>query len=138
MIVGGMTIQGLKNFATGVNQAGDSYMMALYDLNATLMSMTAKYTPNGEVKGQGYERGGRIMTGYKCLTFEDMVCLDWDNPLWPNCTISARAGLIYNASKGMASVAIVDLGDVHMSRVGPFEVLLPEPGPDSVICFRAL
>jgi hypothetical protein len=113
----------------------DVFRMALYTDKANLGPETPTYTPNGEVIGPGYQAGGIVLAGYR-VTLETFVekdvqrvvaIADWDDPVWPNATITARAVMIYNFTRGNRTVAVLDLGQNYTSTNGAFTVTLPEP-----------
>lgn len=127
-----MIVEGLANayklaIVRGVHQPGDDYRLALYASVANLDKDTAAYTPTGEVAGAGYVAGGASLAGFAAALDGDVAVLDFANPSWPNSTITARGGLIYNATRGNAAVAILDFGHDVTSTSGPFTVSLPDP-----------
>jgi len=114
----------------------DQFRMALYTDRANLGPDTIAYTPTGEVIGPGYTAGGIVMQGFKTLMDALIIpdqpprmiaIVDWDDPMWPYATITARGALIYNYSKGNKAVGVIDLGQNYTSTNGSFMVTLPEP-----------
>lgn len=126
-IRGGMAVDLRRAFLAGEHDATDRYRMALYTKAAKISPRTPEYTTAGEVKGPGYDAGGRDIPGWTVdgdgvIRFEDVV--------WPNSTIKARGCLIYNDSKpGMPTVAILTFGRDVVSENGPFTVFLPPGEP---------
>ena len=105
----------------------DRYMLALYDGAADLGKHTSEYTVAHEVSGMGYVLGGRTMTGMKVEAQGDDAGMTWDEVAWPNTTIRARAGLIYNADRANLAVAVVDFKRDVASTNGPFTVSFNKP-----------
>lgn len=126
MIVQGLTESFFLEILRGIHTPEDTYRMALYSTSADLSPKTTAYTTVGEVNGQGYAAGGQNLAGYKTALERGVALLEWATPVWRNSTIAARAGLIFNLSKGNRAVAVLDLGKVFTSTNGDFVVTLPE------------
>lgn len=122
---GGLVFQAKVDFLRGVHQPSDVYKVALYTADAALTPLVDKYTPTGEVVGQGYAKGGAVLRGYRCELAGATAVLGWSDVVWPNATIKARAALIYNASKGNRAIVIVDFGQDYASTNGPWELPMP-------------
>lgn len=133
MIEAGMTNRAKADFLKGVHQPTDEYRMALYSDRADLSCDTAKYTAAEEVRGQGYTPGGQKLQGYKCGLSGNCAYITFAPVQWDNSTIAARAGLIYNVTRGGAAVTVVDFGEVKKSSVGLFRVEFPEPSEDGAV-----
>lgn len=120
MIRQGLIKAAKQAFLRGVHQPGDTYKIALFTAGANLdPDSTQTYTPVGEVKGQGYEAGGLVLSGIQYAT--DDACMGWaSGPRWPVSSIRARGALIYNASKNNAALVALDFGEEKVSSVGPF------------------
>jgi hypothetical protein len=58
MIAQGIALSAKQAFLLGVHQPTDTYKLALYSSRATIGPELATYTENGEISGQGYQRGG--------------------------------------------------------------------------------
>jgi hypothetical protein len=101
----------------------DTMKMALYVSTASLGSDTTVYTTNGEITGTGYVAGGVVLTGVTVLTYSTTVYINFDNPAWAGA-LTARGGLIYNASKGNKSVATINFGADKTSTT-TFTVQMP-------------
>ena len=60
--------------------------------------------------------------------------IDWTtNPQWTDVTFSARGALIYNATQGNKSCAVLDFGQTLNPSGVPFVIDLPAPGANAVI-----
>ena len=91
------------------NLLTDSIKMALYTASATLNADTTIYTSSGEVVASGYIAGGVVLTGVTINSADNSAYISFNNPSWA-AALTARGALIYNASKGNKSVAILDFG----------------------------
>lgn len=94
------------------NLQTDTLKLALYTGNAALGPSTAAYDTTDEVVGTGYTAGGNTLTGASINVDADSntVYVSFNNVSWPGAAFAARGGLIYNASKGNKSVAVLDFG----------------------------
>lgn len=117
-----MIIQSLTNsFKSQILQAvqdlsTDTLKIALYTGDATLGPTTTVYTASGEVTGTGYTAGGKILTGTTISTGTEtqynpaVVYVNFNDVVWNPAAFTARGALIYNASKGNKSIAVLDFG----------------------------
>lgn len=112
----------------GMHQPEHDYKIALYTDIATLGEDTEVYTSANEVEGTNYEMGGKSLSGVSYSREGRVSYMTFDDPQWPNSTIRARGGLIYNNSlPGKNAIAVLDFGKNYRSTNGLFEVLLPPP-----------
>lgn len=110
----------------GVHREGDVYKIALFKASAQLSDETTTYTPTDEVSGKGYVAGGLALQGFVVNLIGKTALIDWTtDPEWPDSTITARGGLIYNSSRENRAVAVLDFGSLISSTNGPFRVQLP-------------
>jgi hypothetical protein len=109
----------------GQNLSADVLYIALYDGFATLGPDTTVYNSTNEVTGTGYIAGGKVLTGVTISTSENgVVYVNFDNVVWDPASFTARGALIYNASRGNASVAVLDFGSDKTSST-TFTVTMP-------------
>ena len=107
----------------------DTLKLALYTGSANLYPTTTVYTTTDEVVASGYTAGGEILTGVTIstgtasTTEPAVVYITFNNPSW-TAALTARGGLIYNASKANRSVAIIDFGSDKTSTA-TFTVQMP-------------
>ena len=101
----------------------DTMKLALYVSTANLGADTTVYTTDGEITGTGYTAGGIVLTGVTVLTYGTTVYIDFVNSAWSGA-LTARGGLIYNASKGNKSVAVLNFG-ADKTSVNTFTVQMP-------------
>lgn len=112
----------------GVHQPGDQYKIALYTSAAGINEGTSAYSSDNEVTATAqtkYLTGGLPLSGRTAALDQGVAVLDWDDPVWANSSIKARAALIYNASKGNKAIVALDFGETIESRNGPFSVRFP-------------
>lgn len=110
-----------RDILEGVHSPTDVYKIALYKSSAILNQFTESYSPENEVSGVGYVKGGAELKGFKS-GFDSAAFVSFENPEWPGSTIDARGCLIYNASKGNRAVAVFDFGQNVTSINGLFSV----------------
>lgn len=98
------------------------YKLALY---TTLLDAenTTEYSPLYEWEGLGYEAGGKTLSGYST----EGGTLRFDKVEWLNADISARCGLIYDATTGEA-IKVMDFKRTVGVMYGLFEVFMPDEG----------
>jgi len=137
MIVQAIVQSFFTDILQGIHQPTDVYRLALYSSNANLSRSTPAYTTEEEVIGSpGYDAGGQVLTGFMVGTTpadtqdpnkNAWSTLDWNDPSWPYATITARGGLVYNATKQNRAVAVIDFGKNFVSTNGSWSVIRPEP-----------
>ena len=91
------------------NLLTDNLYMALYVAAADLDETTTIYTTQNEVTGGGYTAGGVLLTGVTINSSGYTAYVSF-NPVDFNASVTARGALIYNASKGNKSIAVLDFG----------------------------
>ena len=101
----------------------DTIKIALYTGNADLNEATTVYSSTNEVSGTGYTAGGQVMTGVAISSSGYVAYVNWANVSW-TAALTARCALIYNASKGNKSVAVLDFGADKTSTT-TFTITMP-------------
>jgi hypothetical protein len=101
----------------------DTIKIALYTGNASLDASTIVYSSTNEVVASGYTAGGQVMTGVSISSSGYVAYASWNNVSWTS-SLTARCALIYNASKGNKSVAVLDFGSDKTST-GTFTITMP-------------
>ena len=109
--------QGIHDLST------DTIKIALYTGAADLNSDTTVYTTSGEVVASGYTAGGQVMTGVAISSSGYVAYVNWANVSW-TAALTARCALLYNASKGNKSVAVLDFGSDKTSTT-TFTITMP-------------
>jgi len=117
--------QGVHNLLT------DTIKIALYTANVNHDADTTVYSTLNEVVASGYTAGGNTMTGVALNTSGYTVYVNWANTSW-STSVTARCALIYNASKGNKSVAVLDFGSDKTSN-GTFTITMPANTPTSAL-----
>lgn len=132
-------IQGLVNsfktqLLTGTHDlSSDVIKIALYSSTADLGPATAAYTATGEVTGTGYSAGGKTLTGASISISNGVAYVDFDDAEWTASTITARAALIYNASKSNKAIMVLNFGSDRSSSASTFRVKFPVANKDSAL-----
>jgi len=113
-----------KELYTAVHDLStDTIKIALYTGNADLNEATTVYSATNEVSGTGYTAGGQVMTGVAISSSGSVAYVNWSNVSW-TAVLTARCALIYNASKGNKSVAVLDFGSDKTSTT-TFTITMP-------------
>ena len=105
------------------NLATDTVKIALYTANVDLNADTTVYSTTNEVVASGYTAGGQVMTGVSINSSGYTAYANWDNVVW-TAALTARCALIYNASKGNKSIAVLDFGSDKTSAT-TFTITMP-------------
>ena len=105
------------------NLSTDTIKIALYTGNANLNEATTVYSATNEVVASGYTAGGEIMTGVAISSSGYVAYANWNNVSW-TAALTARCALIYNASKGNKSIAVLDFGSDKTSTT-TFTITMP-------------
>ena len=110
----------------GIQTLSDTYMVALYDSSASLGPLTPTYTTSNEVSGGNYPAGGIVMPSPAEVTDTTVAILTFANPTFLNLTLAdVRGCMIYNASKGNATVAVFDFGTSIALFTSDFTLVVP-------------
>jgi hypothetical protein len=111
----------------------DQFAVALYTASALDPDATTHYTALGEVVAPGYTAGGQFLVHPQILVQGGIALVTFDDPVWEDSSIVARAALVYNYTFGNLAVAILDFGGDQRSNRGSFHVQLPPPGPSTAL-----
>jgi len=109
--------QGIHDLTT------DAIKIALFTANASLNADTAAYNGNNEATGGNYVAGGSVLTPITVNFLGSTAYVGFPNVSWTG-VITARCALIYNASKGDKSVAVLDFGSDKTSS-NTFLITMP-------------
>jgi len=107
------------------NLTTDTLKIALYTGNATLNESTTAYSTTNEITGAGYTAGGVTLTGVTVNSSGYTAYVSFTNPSWTSASFTARAALIYNASKANRSIAVLDFGADKTVTNNTFAIVLP-------------
>lgn len=105
------------------NLLTNTIKIALYTASANLDEDTTVYTTLNEVVASGYTAGGEVMTGVTLNTSGYTVYVNFANVSW-STAVTARCALIYNASQGNKSIAVLDFGSDKTST-STFTITMP-------------
>ena len=114
-------LQGVQSFGTG------DMKLALYTALADLGPNTTVYSSANEVAGTGYAAGGVLLTGMTITSDAQTgtAYVNFNNASWPGANFTARGGLIYNATQGNRSVAVLDFGSDKVFSATSNTVTMP-------------
>lgn len=104
--------------------SGHSFKCALYTSSATLTKDTTAYTATNEVSGTGYTAGGFAVTP-TVQAVGDTATLAFGDVTLSNATVTARYGMIYDATDSNRAVYIFDFGSDKGVVGGTFVVDFP-------------
>jgi len=101
----------------------DQIKIALYTGNANLNEDTTVYSTTNEVTGGGYPSGGVLLTGATVASSGYTAYVNFNNVSF-GASVTARCALIYNASQGNKSIAVLDFGSDKTST--NFTITMPQ------------
>ena len=104
------------------NLSTNTLKIALYTASADLNETTTAYSATNEVTGTGYTAGGVTLTGTTINSSGYTAYVDFANVVF-NASVTARCALIYNASQGNKSIAVLDFGSDKTST--NFTITMP-------------
>jgi hypothetical protein len=137
MIIHGIALEAKKALITGVHQPGDDYRIALYSASAKIGPTTKAYTPEGEIKGIGYTAGGVTLKGHRTGIIGKNAFITFDDVVLKSATFAAAGAMIYNASKGNASLIVLSIGTEKHVYNSTFELKFPKPTETSALILLA-
>jgi len=129
-------LQGVHNFGPA---SPDTFKIALYTATANLGPDTTAYGAGGEVVGAGYVAGGNTLsvsvspTAGNNSSNTPTAYIGFAPTSWAGASFTARAALIYNASQGNKSVAVLDFGSDKTASNNTFLVTFPTADANSAI-----
>ena len=114
--------QGIHDLTT------DVIKIALYTASADLNENTTVYSATNEIANTGtYVAGGAQLTPITVSSSGYTAYVGFPNISWTGA-ITARCALIYNATQGNKSVAVLDFGSDKTSTT-TFIITMPVNGP---------
>jgi len=129
-------LQAVHNFGP---TSPNTFKIALYNGNADINAATTVYTTSNEITGTGYTAGGNTLVISQSPTSGTnqnavpTAFISFSNTSWTNATFTARAALIYNATQGNKSVAVLDFGSDKTVSNDTFQIIFPTPDANSAI-----
>jgi nucleoside-specific outer membrane channel protein Tsx len=109
--------QGIHDLTT------DEIKIALYTASADLNEATTVYSSTNEVVASGYTAGGLVLTPVTVNSSGFTAYVGFPNVSW-SAELTARCALIYNATQGNKSVAVLDFGSDKTSTT-TFTITMP-------------
>jgi hypothetical protein len=106
------------------NLLTDTLKLALYTSTASINADTTVYTTVDETSGTGYTAGGKVVTGATIANSNGVVYVNFDDVIWTPASLTAAGALLYNASKGNKSIAVLSFG-ASKTAVNNFTVTMP-------------
>jgi hypothetical protein len=135
VIIDGLCKSYKSEILRGMHSDTDAYKIALYTSAAELNRETTAYSADGEVESKnGYEAGGKLLTGFSAQLVDGVAIVDFDDAVWePMVTIKASGALIYNESRGNKSVAVLSFKQPASCINGRFTVEFPAPTKETAL-----
>lgn len=109
----------------------DQIKIALYTADADLNADTTAYSATNEASGGSYSAGGSVLSPITVSSSGYTAYVGFPNVSWTGA-ITARCALIYNASKGNKSVAVLDFGSDKTST-STFLITMPANTPTQAL-----
>lgn len=133
MIVQGQTTSFKEELYLGIHDLDtDTIKIALYTAFADLNASTTVYTTSNEITGTGYVAGGNTLTGANVSSSDNTAYVTFANSTWNPASFTCRCALIYNASKGNRSIAVLDFGS-NKTATGTFTITFPADTPNAAV-----
>lgn len=129
-------LQAVHNFGP---TSANTFKVALYTASSSIGPSTTVYSTTNEVVGTGYTAGGNTLTISTYPTASNNTSqvptayASFSNTSWTNATFTARGALIYNATQGNKSVAVLDFGSDKTVSNDTFQIIFPTPDANSAI-----
>jgi hypothetical protein len=125
-------LQGVHNFGP---TSPDTFKIALYTNSANLDASTSVYSTTNEVVSANYTAGGQILTVSTTPTSGGTTAfLSFASPVtWSGVSFTTRGALIYNATEGNKTVAVISFGTDQVVSGGDFNIIFPAASSTTAI-----
>ena len=129
-------LQAVHNFGP---TTPNTFKIALYTGAASIDATTTVYTVTGEVVGTGYTAGGATLvistspTSGNSAASIPTAYVSFSPVTWTGASFTARGALIYNATQGNKSVAVLDFGADKTVANNTFQIVFPTADATSAI-----
>ena len=110
----------------------DTIKIALYTADASLNAQTTVYSSSNESTGGNYVAGGSVLSPVSVSSSGTTAFVDFPDVSWTG-SITARCALIYNASKGNKSIAVLDFGSDKTSTTTFLITMPPSTATEALI-----
>lgn len=133
MIQQGQTTSFKQELYLGIHDLDtDTIKIALYTSLADLGYETTVYSATNEISGTGYSSGGKVLTGAIVSSSGTTAYVTFNNVTWDPASFTCRCALIYNASKGNKSIAVLDFGS-DKTATNTFTITFPANTASSAV-----
>lgn len=127
-------LQGVHNFGPA---SPNTFKIALYSPTASLGADTTVYSTTGELPtANGYTAGGKTLTISTSPTSGSSggttAYVSFSSAIWTGASFTAAGALIYNATQGNKSVAVLNFGD-NKTASGTFTITFPPANASNAI-----
>ena len=134
MITAGLVDSFKEEILLGVHDLlTDVIKIALYGDTAVLGPLTTQYTTASEVSSAGYTAGGQVLLNPFVSVGNGTGYAGFDDPVWYGTTFSVRAALIYNASKGIKAVGVLNFGINQVTLTQEFKIQFPTTNAETAL-----
>jgi len=129
-------LTGLQDFTNGT---GDTYKLALFRDQASIVgtfgAATTNYSQMGadEATGTNYVAGGAALTNVTPTSSGTTAYTDFADLVFSNVTLTASGALIYNDTQGGAAVAVLDFGGDKTATAADFTIIFPAAAAGTAI-----
>jgi hypothetical protein len=129
-------LQAIHNFGP---TTPNTFKIALYTGASNIGPGTTVYTTANEVTGTGYVVGGNTLvistspTATNNASQVPTAFISFSNTSWTSASFTCRGALIYNATQGNKSVAVLDFGADKTVANDTFQIIFPASDANSAI-----
>jgi hypothetical protein len=129
-------LQAVHNFGP---TSPNTFKIALYTGASNIGPNTTVYTTTNEVVGTGYTVGGNTLaiSTYPMASNNasqvPTAFISFANTSWTGASFTCRGALIYNATQGNKSVAVLDFGADKTVANDTFQIIFPASDANSAI-----
>ena len=113
------------------NTTGDSFKLALFRAQASIVgtfgAATTNYSDMGadEASGTNYSAGGSVLTNVTPTSSGTTAYTDFADLVFSNVTITTSGALIYNDTEGDKAVAVFNFGGDKTATAGDMTMIFP-------------
>ena len=121
------------------NTTGDSFKLALFRAQASIIGTfgagTTNYSDMGadEASGTNYSAGGSALTNVTPTSSGTTAFTDFVDLVFSNVTITTSGALIYNDTQGDKSVAVFNFGGDKTATAGDLTIIFPTADASNAI-----
>lgn len=121
------------------NGTGDSFKLALFRAQASIVgsfgAATTNYSDMGadEATGTNYTAGGSALTNVTPTSSGTTSYTDFADLVFSNVTITTSGALIYNTSKSDKAVAVFNFGADKTATAGDLTIIFPTADASNAI-----